>query len=109
VGGVAYGNTDAFRAAVQKNWDQGITVQDGHGLQDTATGRSPASRLLRPRARHQNGDIFVSHGQCRRTGAYQGVRRETPSVSKICAPTSTAISNYNDMVVKLTDTNWLVH
>ena len=31
VGGVAYGNTDAFRAAVQDNWDPNFAVSGGRG------------------------------------------------------------------------------
>ena len=31
VGGVAYGNTEAFRSAVRANWDRGFADQDGHG------------------------------------------------------------------------------
>jgi len=31
VGGVAYGNTDAFRAAVQATWDPGLEASGGRG------------------------------------------------------------------------------
>jgi hypothetical protein len=61
VGGVAYGNTDAFRAAVQANWDPNFAVQNGNGTfhvsQDwKADGKQGfyAPVLVTP-----NGDIFV--------------------------------------------------
>ncbi len=61
VGGVAYGNTDAFRAAVQANWDANFAVQNGNGTfhvsQDWSVGGKQgfyAPVLVTP-----NGDIFV--------------------------------------------------
>ena len=61
VGGVAYGNTDAFRAAVQKNWDPGLTVQDGHGTFQDASNWTVAGKsgFYAPVLATQNGDIFV--------------------------------------------------
>jgi hypothetical protein len=61
VGGVAYGNTDAFRAAVQQNWDQGFAVQNGggtfHGGQNwTVAG---TTGFYAPVLVTQAGDIFV--------------------------------------------------
>ena len=94
VGGVAYGNTDAFRAAVQQNWDQGIACRtvtelrrdrelDGCwqvGLLCAGAGH-PERRYLRGR-----------HGQCRRPRACPGVWPEHLRRSRTCAPTSTATS-----------------
>lgn len=61
VGGVAYGNTDAFRAAVQQNWDQGYAVQNGggtfHGGQNWTIGG--ATGFYAPVLVTQAGDIFV--------------------------------------------------
>jgi hypothetical protein len=61
VGGVAYGNTDAFRAAVQANWDPNFAVQNGNGTfhvsQDWSVGGKQgfyAPVLVTP-----TGDIFV--------------------------------------------------
>ena len=61
MGGVAYGNTDAFRAAVQANWDPGFAVQNGNGTfhvsQDWSVGGKQgfyAPVLVTP-----TGDIFV--------------------------------------------------
>ncbi|MPZ30508.1 MAG: hypothetical protein GEV13_05845 [Rhodospirillales bacterium] len=61
VGGVAYGNTDAFRAAVQANWDPNFAVQNGDGTfhvnQDWSVGGQQgfyAPVLVTP-----TGDIFV--------------------------------------------------
>jgi len=51
----------AFRAAVQKNWDPGLTVQDGHGtFQDTSNWTvAGKSGFYAPVLATQNGDIFV--------------------------------------------------
>ena len=61
VGGVAYGNTDAFRAAVAQNWDPGIAIQNGNG-----TFRGDANWTVQgtggfyaPVLVTQAGDIFV--------------------------------------------------
>jgi hypothetical protein len=61
VGGVAYGNTDAFRMAVQANWDKGIAVQDGHGTFQDGAGWTVAGKngFYAPVLATQNGDIFV--------------------------------------------------
>jgi len=61
VGGVAYGNTDEFRMAVQTNWDQNLSVQNGggtfHGAVDwTVAG---ASGFFSPVLQTQSGDILV--------------------------------------------------
>ena len=76
VGGVAYGNTDAFRAAVQQNWDQGIAVQNGHGTFDV-TGKLDGCRqvgLLCARAGHpERRYLRGRNGQCRRARACPGI------------------------------------
>jgi hypothetical protein len=61
VGGVAYGNTDAFRAAVQANWDAGIAVQNGNGTFHTATDWhvSGGTGFYAPVLKTQGGDVFV--------------------------------------------------
>ena len=61
VGGVAYGNTDAFRAAVQQNWDQGFALQNGngtfHGGQNWTVAGSDG--FYAPVLVTEAGDIFV--------------------------------------------------
>jgi hypothetical protein len=61
VGGVAYGNTDAFRAAVQTNWDAGIAVQNGNGTFHTATDWhvSGGTGFYAPVLKTEGGDVFV--------------------------------------------------
>ena len=61
VGGVAYGNTDAFRNAVQANWDAGIAVQNGGGTfhTNTAWHVSSGTGFYAPVLATQGGDIFV--------------------------------------------------
>jgi hypothetical protein len=61
VGGVAYGNTDAFRAAVQQNWDPGFAVQNGNGTFHTGENWTIAGTtgFYAPVLVTQAGDIFV--------------------------------------------------
>ncbi|MBY0317652.1 MAG: DUF4114 domain-containing protein [Reyranella sp.] len=103
VGGVAYGNTDAFRAAVQANWDPNFAVQNGNGTfhvsQDwKVDGKQGfyAPVLVTP-----DGDIFVP-GTANKDGrvhvqtfgenvfAFEDVRADHGGDF-----------DYNDMVVKL--------
>jgi hypothetical protein len=103
VAGVAYGNTDAFRAAVQANWDKNFAIQNGNGTfhvsQDwKVDGKQGfyAPVLVTP-----DGDIFVP-GTANKDGrvhvqtfgenvfAFEDVRADHG-----------ADFDYNDMVVKL--------
>jgi hypothetical protein len=61
VGGVAYGNTEAFRAAVQANWDAGIAVQNGNGTFYTAANWNVSgdAGFYVPVLKTQGGDVFV--------------------------------------------------
>lgn len=61
VGGVAYGNTDAFRGAVQANWDAGFAVTGGNGNfhADVNWAPSSGSGYYAPVLVTQAGDIFV--------------------------------------------------
>lgn len=61
VGGVAYGNTDAFRAAVQQNWDQGFAFQDGGGTFNGGQNWTIAGTtgFYAPVLVTEAGDIFV--------------------------------------------------
>jgi hypothetical protein len=61
VGGVAYGNTDAFRAAVQANWDSGFTQQNGGGTFHNSQNWTVAGAdgYYAPVLLTQSGDVFV--------------------------------------------------
>ena len=104
VGGVIYGNTDAFRAAVQQNWDPGISVQDGHGTFHADTNWSVAGKsgFYAPVLATQNGDIFVvgtanvdGHEHIRMLG------ENTFGIEDLRADQHSDF-DYNDMVLKLT-------
>ena len=104
VGGVIYGNTDAFRAAVQQNWDPGISVQDGHSTFHADTNWSVAGKsgFYAPVLATQNGDIFVvgtanvdGHEHIRMLG------ENTFGIEDLRADQHSDF-DYNDMVLKLT-------
>ena len=61
VGGIAYGNTDAFRGAVQANWDPGFQATGGHGSFQTATNwtTSTGTGFYAPVMQTAGGDTFV--------------------------------------------------
>ena len=61
VGGVAYGNTDAFRAAVQANWDPNFAVQNGNGTFHVNENWKVDGKqgFYAPVLVTPNGDIFV--------------------------------------------------
>jgi hypothetical protein len=62
VGGVPYGNTEAFRAAVEANWDPGFAIQDGGAAKfkdEVDWTVAGASGLYAPVLETQSGDIFV--------------------------------------------------
>src|SRR5262249_23154030 len=103
VGGMAYGNTDDFRAAVQANWDPGFAVQDGHGTfhNEASWTVAGADGFYAPVLATQNGDMFVigtanadgrehirSFGQ--NTFGFEDLRADQKSDF-----------DFNDMVVKL--------
>jgi hypothetical protein len=61
VGGVGYGNTDAFRSAVQANWDPGFGLTNGGGnfRVDANWAASSGPGYYAPVLVTQSGDIFV--------------------------------------------------
>jgi hypothetical protein len=104
VGGVAYGNTDAFRAAVQANWDPGVQVSGGRGDFQTSLDWTVAkgSGFYTPVLAAQDGDIFVlgnanvdgrdhirTYGE--NTFGFEDLRADQHSDF-----------DYNDMLVKIT-------
>jgi hypothetical protein len=62
VGGVAYGNTDAFRGAVQGNWDANFSATGGRGNFQGANdwGVSSGTGYYAPVLATEGGDIFVA-------------------------------------------------
>jgi hypothetical protein len=104
VGGVAYGNTDAFRAAVQQNWDQGLALTDGHGTfhDDESWTVAGQSGFYAPVLATQAGDIFVNgnanvdgRDHIRSFGGTTFGFEDTPA-------SRGSDFDFNDMVVKLT-------
>jgi hypothetical protein len=104
VGGVAYGNTDAFRAAVQQNWDQGLALTDGHGTfhDDESWTVAGKSGFYAPVLSTQAGDTFVignanvdGRDHIRSFGGTTFGFEDTPAGRG-------SDFDYNDMVVKLT-------
>ncbi len=61
VGGVAYGNTDAFRSAVANSWDPGFAATGGRGDFGGTTGwtSSTGTGFYAPVLATEGGDIFV--------------------------------------------------
>jgi hypothetical protein len=60
VGGVAWGNTDAFRAAVQANWESGYSASGGRGnFQDSQTMTASETGYYAPVLSTEGGDHFV--------------------------------------------------
>ena len=60
VGGVAWGNTDAFRAAVQANWEAGYQASGGRGnFLDTKTFTAGKAGYYAPVLTTEGGDTFV--------------------------------------------------
>jgi hypothetical protein len=61
VGGVAYGNTDAFRTAVQQNWDPNFAVSGGRGNFNASTdwAVSKGTGYYAPVLYTESGNIFV--------------------------------------------------
>lgn len=104
VGGVAYGNTDAFRTAVQQNWDQGFALQNGHGTFHDAANWTVAGKsgFYAPVLATQGGDVFVvgtanvdGHEHIRMLG------ENTFGIEDLRANQHSDF-DYNDMVLKLT-------
>jgi len=106
VGGVAYGNTDAFRQAVEDNWDSNFTVSGGRGnfgtsgTWDVSTGTGYYTPVLQT----EGGDIFVA-GMANIDGQNH-VRMFGQNVFGFedLRASQNSDFDYNDLVVKLTPT-----
>ena len=61
VGGVAYGNTDAFRDAVKAYWDPGVALSGGRGNFNVASDWtvSKGTGFYAPVLATEGGDTFV--------------------------------------------------
>ena len=96
VGGVAYGNTDAFRSAVQANWDPGLRAdQRRRQLQRPPhqLGGVERPRILCAGAGHSRVATSSSSARPTSTAAtISACTARTCSTSRICAPTSSPTS-----------------
>lgn len=105
VGGVAYGNTESFRAAVRSQWDAGFGLQDGHGtfydvLSWTVAG---SDGFYAPVLGTPVGDLFVI-GRAGNVDGQEHIRvfgQNTFGFEDVRADQN-ADFDYNDMVVRLT-------
>jgi hypothetical protein len=105
VGGVPYGNTDAFRQAVQDHWDDNFVASGGRGTFTTggAWDVSSGTGYYTPVLKTESGDIFMA-GTANIDGQ-DHVRmfgQNTFGFEDLRAGHSDF--DYNDMVVKLTTT-----
>lgn len=105
VGGVAYGNTDAFRAALQGNWDPNFSASGGRGnfTTNATWDVSKGSGYYTPVLQTEAGDIFIAgtgnvdnHDHVRMYG------QNTFGFEDLRAGYSDF--DFNDMVVKITTT-----
>ena len=102
VGGVAYGNTDAFRAAVRADLDDGFLMHRGGNFTATATWTvNGASGFYAPVVLSPHGDTFVI-GEANRDG-YDHIRmfgENTFGIEDTPGQYNPDF-DYNDMVVRL--------
>lgn len=104
VDGVAYGNTDAFRQAVEDNWDSNFTVSGGRGnfSRDGTWGVSTGTGYYTPVLQTEGGDIFVA-GTANIDGQ-DHIRMFGQNVFGFedLRANQNSDFDYNDLVVKLT-------
>lgn len=113
VGGVAYGNTDAFRTAVQANWE--FTASQGHS---TGTGRATwtvqgESGYYAPVLVNPYGEIFVldqSATSIANADGHSHIRNFGANVFGFEDNTAArgADFDYNDTILKLGIGEWFV-
>ena len=104
VGGVAYGNTDAFRTAVQQNWDPGYTQQNGGGTFHNNVSWTPSggSGFYAPVLQTQNGDIFVIGAANSDGQEHIRLYGENVFAFEDLKASQGGDFDYNDMIMKLT-------
>ncbi len=104
VGGVAYGDTDTFRAAVQANWDPGFEASGGRGYFDQGFEWtvSTGSGFYAPVLATEDGDIFVI-GDVNVDGRnHIRMYNENSFGFEDLRADQDSDFDYNDMVVRLT-------
>ena len=103
VGGVAWGNTDAFRAAVQANWEAGYQASGGRGnFQDTKTFTAGKAGYYAPVLTTEGGDTFVI-GATANVDSREHIRVYGQSTFGF-EDVKGGDWDYNDLVMKLTTT-----
>jgi hypothetical protein len=103
VGGVAWGNTDAFRAAVQANWEAGYSAAGGRGnFQDTNTFTAGKAGYYAPVLTTEGGDTFVI-GATANVDSREHIRVYGQSTFGF-EDVKGGDWDYNDLVMKLTTT-----
>lgn len=103
VGGVAYGDTDAFRDAVQSNWDPGFAwTGGGRSFNDSLTWTAPTGTgYYVPVLITQSGEIFLPGNA--NTGGQEYIRifgENTFGFEDLTAAQGSDF-DYNDLVMKL--------
>ena len=103
VGGVAWGNTDAFRAAVQANWEAGYSASGGRGnFQDTQTFTASKAGYYAPVLTTEGGDTFVI-GATANVDSREHIRTYGQSTFGF-EDVKGGDWDYNDLVMKITVT-----
>lgn len=103
VGGVAWGNTDAFRAAVQANWEAGYSASGGRGnFQDTKTFTAGQAGYYAPVLTTEGGDTFVI-GATANVDSREHIRTYGQSTFGF-EDVKGGDWDYNDLVMKITAT-----
>lgn len=103
VGGVAWGNTDAFRAAVQANWETGYSASGGRGnFQDSQTFTASKAGYYAPVLTTEGGDTFVI-GSTANADSREHIRVYGQSNFGF-EDTKGGDWDYNDLVMKITVT-----
>ena len=103
VGGVAWGNTDAFRAAVQANWEAGYSASGGRGnFLDSKTFTAGKAGYYAPVLKTEGGDTFVL-GSTANIDGREHIRTYGQSTFGF-EDVKGGDWDYNDLVMKITTT-----
>jgi hypothetical protein len=103
VGGVAWGNTDAFRAAVQANWEAGYSASGGRGnFTDSKTFTAGQAGYYAPVLTTEGGDTFVI-GATANVDSREHIRTYGQSTFGF-EDIKGGDWDYNDLVMKITTT-----
>jgi hypothetical protein len=103
VGGVAWGNTDAFRAAVQANWEAGYSAAGGRGnFLDSKIFTAGKAGYYAPVLTTEGGDTFVL-GSSANVDGREHIRTYGQSTFGF-EDVKGGDWDYNDLVMKITTT-----